>query len=109
MDLTKEPLKDLVKIYNTLNPEKTVKRFASRDIAIKRVKKLMLKKPSKLSIVRTMFAERPGWRREEIMAKTGWDKNNVQVAMNILKNPKRTKVPLTTFYDKRNKSFTLIK
>lgn len=109
MDLQSKSLKDLVEIYNSLYPPKLVKRFASRAAAIKRIRGLLPGKQSRVGIIRSMFITQRECAREEIMAKTGWDAKNVQSAMNILKNRKRTKAPLITVYDRHRMVFSLIK
>jgi len=48
------------------------------------------------------------WGRDEVMVHTGWDVKNAHVAMSILKNPKKTKTPLVTVYDRKRKVFTLV-
>jgi hypothetical protein len=65
------------------------------------------RKTTKVQIIREMFAEKGIWTKEEIMKKTGFNSQNANTAMGILKNPKRTKVLLLTTYDRKEKSYTL--
>ena len=43
----------------------------------------------------------------ELTKTSGFDENNVRVAMNILQNPKRTKEPIKSEYDKEKKTYSL--
>jgi hypothetical protein len=107
-DLKKMKLGELVALHNRLNPKKPVKKFESKAVAVKRVSALAPKKQSKVGIIRGMFAEKPSWTVEELMARSGFDANNVRVAMTILRNPKRTKPEnlLVTSYDKEAGTYT---
>ena len=117
MNLTDKSLSELVELYNTLNPKVPVKRFASKESAIKRIDKLVADKAqmqrvrgtgTKISIVRQMFAVQDTWTREEISEKSGYDWRNTHTAMSILKNPKRTRDPLPTVYDRATRTYTLV-
>jgi hypothetical protein len=44
---------------------------------------------------------------EEMMKASGFDQNNLRVAMSILQNPKRTKEPIKSEYDREKKSYSL--
>jgi hypothetical protein len=63
---------------------------------------------TKVSKIRSLFAKQNSATDQELIDKSGFDKRNLSVAMNILKNPKRTKNPLYTFYDKMTKTYTLV-
>ena len=118
MDLENKTLNELAIIYNSLWPTVRVKRFASKDSAIARIKRLQddRKKKgrrskgqvSKISIVREMFNTKDTWTREELAKKAGFDTRNLVTAMSILKNPKRTKDLLITKYDHSTHTYTLV-
>jgi len=44
---------------------------------------------------------------EELMKISGFDQNNVRVAMNILRNKNRTKETIESVYDKEKKNYSL--
>jgi len=112
MDLNKMTIKELTKLYNSLTEGKKIKKFESKAKAIARVKKLLpLKKErkvSKMTIIREMFQEQASWSREEIMSRTGFDAKNAHAAMNVLKNPIRTKDPLNFTYNRENQTYNLV-
>jgi hypothetical protein len=112
MDLEKMTIKELTELYNSMTEGKKIKKFESRAKAIARVKKLLLdkKKPkaSKMSVIRSMFVDKASWTREEIMRRTGFDAQNAHAAMNVLKNPNRTKDPLNFTYNRENQTYKLV-
>ena len=91
---------------------KKIKKFESKAKAISRIKKLLPdkkeRKASKMSIIREMFQDQASWTREEIMRRTGFDAKNAHAAMNVLKNPNRTKNPLTFIYDRESQTYKLV-
>lgn len=107
-DLEKMKLGELVALHNKLNPKKPVKKFESKAVAVKRVSALKPKKLSKVGIIRAMFAEKASWTVQELMDRSGFDANNVRVAMTILRNPKRTKPEnlVITVFDKETGTYT---
>ncbi len=62
---------------------------------------------SKIQKIRNMFAERDSWTVSELVKKSGHDEPNVRTTMSILKNPKRSKEPLITNYDKEKKIYSI--
>ena len=112
MDLEKMTIKELTELYNSMAEGKKIKKFESKTKAIARVKKLLPenkeRKVSKMSIIRQMFQEQASWSREEIMSRTGFDAKNAHAAMNILKNPNRTKNPLNFAYDRKTQTYKLV-
>jgi hypothetical protein len=68
------------------------------------------KGPSKVSIIRELFTKKNSYTKEELMNASGYDVRNIHMAMNILKNPERTKPGkmLFTDYDKKEKTYTLV-
>ena len=113
MDLEKMTIKELTKLYNSMAEGKKIKKFESKAKAIARVKKLLPEKEerkvTKMSIIREMFQDQASWTREEIMKRTGFDAKNAHAAMNVLKNPNRTKDPLNFTYDRKNQTYKLVK
>jgi len=112
MDLNKMTIKELTKLYNSLTEGKKIKKFESKAKAIARVKKLLPEKKeskvSKMSIIRSMFEDKASWTREEIMRRTGFDAKNAHAAMNVIKNPDRTKDPLNFTYNRENQTYKLV-
>ena len=112
MDLEKMTIKELTELYNSMAEGKKIKKFESKAKAIARVKKLLPEKKerkvSKVSIIREMFQEQASWTREEIMRRTGFDAKNAHAAMNVLKNPNRSKNPLNFTYDRENQTYKLV-
>jgi hypothetical protein len=112
MDLEKMTIKELTKLYNSMAEGKKIKKFESKAKAIARVKQLLVDKKdpkvTKMSIIREMFQEQASWSREEIMSRTGFDAKNAHAAMNILKNPNRTKNPLNFAYDRKTQTYKLV-
>jgi hypothetical protein len=109
MDLKKMTIKELTELYNTRTKGKKIRKFESKAKAIERVTKLLgEKKPSKMNIIRVMFADKQSWTRQEIMKRTGFDAKNAHAAMNVLKNPNRTKNPLNFTYNKENQIYKLV-
>jgi hypothetical protein len=112
MDFEKMTIKELTKLYNSMAEGKKIKKFESKAKAIARVKKLLLEKKdrkvTKMSIIREMFQDKASWSREEIMRCTGFDAKNAHAAMNVLKNPNRTKDPLNFTYDRENQIYKLV-
>ena len=112
MDLKKMTIKELNKLYNSLTEGKKIKKFESKAKAIDRVKKLLPerkeRKASKMNTIREMFQEQASWTREEIMSRTGFDAKNAHAAMNVLKNPNRTKDPLNFKYNRENQTYKLV-
>lgn len=110
-ELKKMTLKSLIEYFNEITDGTPVKKFPSKDVAIRRVeaaqraakksnarstgaKKTGSKRkdgPSRYQMIRDTFAKKKKATREELMKLTGWDSNSVHVAMSILKNPTRTK------------------
>ena len=113
MDLEKMTIKELTELYNSMTEGKKIKKFESKTKAIARVKKLLPEKKdrkmSKMGIIRQMFQDKASWTREEIMSRTGFDAKNAHAAMNVLKNPDRTKDPLNFEYDRKNRTYKLVK
>ena len=112
MDLEKMTIKELTELYNSMAEGKKIKKFESKAKAIARIKKLMSEKKerkiSKMSIIREMFQDKGSWTREEVMRRTGFDAKNAHAAMNVLKNPNRTKDPLNFAYDRKNQTYKLV-
>ena len=112
MDLGKMTIKELTKLYNSMAEVKKIKKFESKAKAIARVKKLLPEKKerkiSKMSIIRSMFEDKASWTREEIMSRTGFDAKNAHAAMNVLKNPNRTKDPLNFSYNRESQTYKLV-
>jgi hypothetical protein len=120
MDLEQKSLKELVSIYNSLRPTVRIKRFASRSSAIARINRLqngpkkktvrprVKAQGTKVSIIREMFSIKDTWTREELAKRSGFDRNNISVALSILKNPKRTKDLLITKYNPGTRAYTLV-
>ena len=113
MNLEKMTIKELTELYNSMTEGKKIKKFESKAKAIARVKKLLPEKKehkaSKMSIIRSMFEDKTSWTREEIMSRTGFDAKNAHAAMNVLKNPDRTKDPLNFTYDRETQTYKLVK
>jgi len=105
-------IQELTELYNSMAEGKKIKKFESKTKAIARIKKLMPEKKegkvSKMGIIREMFQEQASWTREEIMSRTGFDAKNAHAAMNVLKNPNRTKDPLNFEYDRKNQTYKLV-
>ena len=55
---------------------------------------------TKVGLIRKAFAEKKEHSIEDLQNITGYDIHNVRTAMNILRNPNRTKDPLVTFCEK---------
>ena len=112
MDLEKMTIKELAVLYNSLTEGKKIKKFESKAKAVARIRKLLPKKKdrkmSKMSIIRAMFVDKRSWTRQEIMKRTGFDAKNANAAMNVLKNPSRTKNPLNFTYNKENQTYKLV-
>ena len=113
MDLEKMTMKELTDLYNSMTKGKKIKGFESKAKAIKRVNKLLAeskpgKKQSKMGIIRSMFQDQGSWTRDQIMRRTGFDAKNAHAAMNVLKNPKRTKSPLNFTYDRETQTYKLV-
>jgi hypothetical protein len=112
MDLEKMTIKELTELYNSMAEGKKVKKFESKAKAIARVKKLLpekkARKVTKMSIIREMFQDKASWTRDQIMRRTGFDSKNAHAAMNVLKNPNRTKDPLNFIYDRENQTYNLV-
>ena len=112
MDLEKMTIKELTKLYNSMAEGKKIKKFESKAKAIARVKKLLPekreRKVTKMSIIREMFEKKASWTRQEIMSRTGFDAKNAHAALNVLKNPNRTKDPLNFTYDRKNQTYKLV-
>ena len=112
MNLEKMTIKELNEFYNSNTDGKKIKKFESKAKAIARIKKLLPEKEkpkaSKMSIIREMFQDQASWTREEIMSRTGYDAKNAHAAMNVLKNPNRTKDPLNFTYNRKNQSYELV-
>jgi hypothetical protein len=113
MNLEKMTIKELTELYNSMTKGKKIKKFESKAKAIARVKRLLpeekVHKGSKMSIIRSMFEDEASWTRVEIMRRTGFDARNAHAAMNVLKNPNRTKNPLNFKYDRENQTYKLVK
>jgi hypothetical protein len=113
MGLEKMTIKELTELYNSMAEGKKIKKFESKAKAIARVKKVLpekkRRKVSKMSIIREMFEDQASWTREEIMSRTGFDAKNAHAAMNVLRNPNRTKDPLNFTYDRKNQTYKLVK
>ena len=113
MGLEKMTIKELTELYNSMTKGKKIKKFESKAKAIARVKKVLpekkRRKVSKMSIIREMFEDQASWTREEIMSRTGFDAKNAHAAMNVLRNPNRTKDPLNFTYDRKNQTYKLVK
>ncbi len=112
MDLEKMTIKELTELYNSMTEGKKIKKFESKAKAIARIKKLLPEKKerrvSKMSIIRSMFEDKASWTREEIMSRTGFDAKNAHAAMNVLKNPNRTKSPLNFTYNRENQTYKVV-
>jgi len=112
MDLEKMTIKELTELYNSMAEGKKITKFESKAKAIERIKKILPKrderKVSKMSIIRSMFEDKGSWTRDEIMRRTGFDARNAHAAMNVLKNPNRTKNPLNFAYDKNSQTYELV-
>jgi hypothetical protein len=112
MNLEKMTIKELTELYNSMAEGKKIKKFESKAKAIARIKMLLPeekdRKVTKMSIIRGMFQDQASWTREEIMRRTGFDAKNAHAAMNVLKNPKRTKDPLNFEYDRENQTYKLV-
>ena len=112
MDLEKMTIKELTELYNSMAEGTKIKKFESKAKAIARVKKLLPEKKerklSKMGIIRSMFEDKASWTREEIMSRTGFDDKNAHAAMNVLKNPNRTKDPLNFKYNRENQTYKLV-
>ena len=112
MNLEKMTIKELTELYNSMTKGKKIKKFESKAKAIARVKRLLPEKKehkaSKMSIIRSMFEDKTSWTREEIMSRTGFDAKNAHAAMNVLKNPDRTKDPLNFTYDRETQTYKLV-
>ena len=112
MDLEKMTIKELTELYNSMADGKKIKKFESKVKAIARVKKLLPEKKerkvTKMGIIREMFQDQASWTREEIMSRTGFDAKNAHAAMNVLKNPNRTKDPLNFTYNRKNQTYELV-
>jgi len=65
---------------------------------------------TKASLLRSAFDEKVVWTRDELLKRTGYDKNNLTVALAILRNPKRTKEDqiLRVKYDRVSKTYLLV-
>jgi hypothetical protein len=130
--------KELVSYYNRMveglgdkTNAKPTKKFSTKTAGLKRIRKVLgdvilinypgwledekepelenQRKVSKTQTIRNMFKEKESWSREEIMDRTGFDSKNAHVCMGILKNGDRTKNPVLTGYDRKTKTYTLIK
>ena len=112
MDLERMTIKELTELYNSMTNGKKIKKFESKAKAIARVKMLLPQKKdhkvSKMGIIREMFQDQASWTRDEIMRRTGFDAKNAHAAMNVLKNPNRTKNPLNFEYNRENQTYKLV-
>ena len=112
MNLEKMTIKELIELYNSMTEGKKIKKFESKAKAIARVKMLLPQKKdhkvSKMGIIREMFQDQASWTRDEIMRRTGFDAKNAHAAMNVLKNPNRTKDPLNFEYNRENQTYKLV-
>ena len=112
MDLEIMTIKELTELYNSMTEGKKIKKFESKAKAIARVKMLLPQKKdhkvSKMGIIREMFQDQASWTRDEIMRRTGFDAKNAHAAMNVLKNPNRTKDPLNFEYNRENQTYKLV-
>ena len=112
MNLEKMTIKELTELYNSMTEGKKIKKFESKAKAIARVKMLLPQKKdhkvSKMGIIREMFQDQASWTRDEIMRRTGFDAKNAHAAMNVLKNPNRSKNPLNFTYDRKNQTYKLV-
>jgi len=90
-------------------PVKAAEKAEKKPDPKKTAKEKTPKKISKVSKIRDMFAEKKNWSVQEIMKRSGFDRNNTKTAMSILRNKNRTKDLLTTDYDKEKEIFTLVK
>ena len=74
-------------------------------------KEVKVQKPNgKCARLRTLLTSgKKIFSMEEMMKASGFDQNNVRVAMNILQNPKRTKEIIEAEYNKEKKTYTLSK
>jgi hypothetical protein len=112
MNLEKMTIKELTELYNSMTEGKKIKKFESKAKAIARVKMLLPQKKdhkvSKMGIIREMFQDQASWTRDEIMRRTGFDAKNAHAAMNVLKNPNRTKDPLNFEYNRENQTYKLV-
>jgi hypothetical protein len=114
MDLKMMKMKDLVTLYNQNCTGSKVKKFESKEVAIKRVQaaigicKRSGRAKSKMNLIREMFTVQRSWKKQEIMERAGFDAKNTAAAMNILRNPKRTKSPLAVEYDRTSQTYRLV-
>ena len=69
------------------------------------------KPPTKIDIVRNLFAKATTVTREELCNKSGFDERNLSAYLTILMNEQRTKPGslFFTVYDKATKSYTVVK
>ena len=116
MNFEEMKMKELVSFYNQNTQGKKITKFESKEVAIKRVQELLQvtsspenKAKSKMGMIREMFAEKDLWQKQEIMDRVGFDSRNTNAAMNVLKNPTRTKSPLATEYDRKSQAYKLVK
>ena len=128
-DLTQFSLVELTKLRNRLTGltgkvdskkkfspkiwEKMVERMkekaAKTNPNIKPPAKPKKRRLTKSQRLRNCFDERKIWTIDELVKESGFDEQNVRVALSILKNPARTKKTLVTVYDRKDKTYTLKK
>jgi len=67
------------------------------------------KKKTKTALLREAFAEQPTWAQDDLLTKTGYDARNLNTALAIMRNPKRTKpdLILEVKFDRAAKTYTL--
>ena len=67
------------------------------------------RKQTKTALLREAFAEKPKWDQDSLLEKTGYDARNLNTALAILRNPKRTKDKdiLHVKYDRKTRTYEL--
>jgi len=74
---------------------------------MKKKSKRPAKGVSKFQKARDMFREKKSWTLDEIVQRSGFDERNAKTCLSILKNPKRTKDPLVTHFDKEKRLYAV--
>ncbi len=78
-------------------------RLPDDEIPVRRnpVRKQVRVGETKVGLLRSALKEKPEWTRGELIERTGFDEKNLKTAINLLKNPKRTRDPFVIIWDRK--------
>ena len=123
-DLSRKTMKKLVEMHNELIAQTEgydpidEKTFSTKAELVTRIEEIRTKiveiaeatpkAPTKLSIIRDLLVAKQQVHIDELAAASGHDRKNVQAAVGVLRNPKKTKNPLDVQYDRETRVFTLV-